>query len=133
MDLENFNAGNAKCYICGYNSGPENSIFYGSPFHEICLNSLGSDWKDKITEPANPVLLYDWVTEKFATMPLPDLSDDGVVVIDDSESQFLKYPCISNQEVIECLCRTNVFRESAYIVEIWLPLEMIYITELLGM
>ena len=92
MDLENFNAGNAKCYICGYNSGPENSIFYGSPFHEICLNSLGSDWKDKITEPANPVLLYDWVTEKFASMPLPDLSDDGVVVIDDSESQVSQVP-----------------------------------------
>ena len=53
---------------------------------------MGNDWKDKIKEPANPVLLYDWVTEKYATMSLPDLNDDGVIVIDDSENPVPEVP-----------------------------------------
>ena len=45
-----------------------------------------------LNRPIQFVFFYDWVTAKYATMPLPYLTDDGVIVIDDSESQVSQIP-----------------------------------------
>ena len=93
MDLESFNAGNGDCWICTAATGPENGFFYGAPFHDDCLNTLGTDWNSKITVPPNPLLLFDWVKEQYYR--IADMQSPGLVVVDDSERPVISDPPIS--------------------------------------